>query len=91
MLAQGFDCPALNRVFCIHPFSSSNWMFQLTGRPARTHIGKRGACVIDYIDKGPNTENKTLRRTQICKLKGLTIVIRKEKEYLTNEDKALLF
>ena len=91
MLATGYDYPKLNRVIWACPFSSENWAFQSLGRPSRICEGKQGAIVIDYIDDCQRLLQQSKTRENICKRKGLRIVIREGKDYLTDEDKALLF
>lgn len=91
MLAVGYDYPKLDRLIWACPFSSENWAFQSLGRPARTHKGKKGAIVIDYIDDCQRLEQQARIRENICKRKGLRTVTREGKDYLTDEDKDLLF
>jgi superfamily II DNA or RNA helicase len=91
MLATGYDYPRLDRIIWAMPYSSKDWAYQSSGRVSRIYPGKKGALVIDYIDNSEKLIYQSEIRDSVCRDKGLRIVERKEKDYLTDEDKIMFF
>ena len=50
MLAEGFDCPAADRIFLTAAVKDRTLIEQAIGRVERIHLGKQDALVFDYAD-----------------------------------------
>ncbi len=50
ILAEGYDCPELECVYCVRPTESQTLWLQMLGRVLRTSPNKSGATIIDLTD-----------------------------------------
>jgi len=49
-VGEGFDCPQIDTLFLVFPFSFKGKLVQYVGRTLRQHEGKQRVDVYDYVD-----------------------------------------
>ncbi len=74
LVGEGFDCPALDRLFLATPVSWAGRVRQYVGRIARTAPGKVDAVVTDYADDHPMLWSAWGKRAAVYRADGLRIV-----------------
>lgn len=76
LVGEGFDVPALDRLFLVTPVSWAGRVRQYVGRVARRTPGKRDAVVIDYCDDHGMLWAAWSKRRDVYKADGNPVIYR---------------
>lgn len=73
LVGEGFDLPALDRLYLVTPLSYAGRVRQYVGRIARRTPGKQDAVVVDYCDNHGMLWAQWRNRGQVYRADSLTI------------------